>query len=726
MTQLGKGPVAALPANAIAADRPVDAGRVLGVLAGNLDGMIFRCAIDAEWTLHFVSSGCEVLTGFSAEELVHRRTVSLETLTHPDDRLRVRQHITAALARGERYRVEYRIQRKDGSTCWVHERGAAVSDEQGETVLEGFIEDISEWVSTFARLEEAELRYRSIFENSEVGMYQTSEEGHYLAANHALARLYGYESPQALIDSLSDIASALYVDPRRRAQFKRLIEADGVVRDFESEVRCHDGRRIWISENAHAVHAADGSFRYYEGTVEDVSERRRYQRQLEHQASRDALTGLPNRSLLQDRLDHSIARANRNGEQLAVLFIDLDNFKVINDSLGHAAGDELIVEMAHRLKHCVRDCDTVARYGGDEFVLILEGLRREDEVVQMLERIQHVVALPMPLSGHALQVSCSMGVAVYPAHGHDLDTLLRHADAAMYQAKGERKGSYRFYTAHLNEAAQERLRLESALHRALPQDEIRVAYQPKVDAVGRVSGCEALMRWHSLEVGEVPPDRFIPLAEETGLILPLTEHVLRAACRQAAAWRAQGLGCASVAVNLSAAQFREKDLVRRVTEVLRETGLPPEQLELEITEHSLVADVDRAAATLRALKEIGVSIALDDFGTGYSSLAYLKRFPVDTLKIDKSFVMACDREDDARAIARAVISLGHSLGMRVVAEGVETAEQFSILVAAGCDEFQGYLFSRPLPPQALHEYLRAAGHSAVREVWARPPLARMA
>lgn len=695
----------------LAALRDIDGHRVLAVLAGNLDGMVFRCALDEHWTLHFVSAGCLALTGYTEHELIQQRLATLEAMTEAEDRRRVRRHIEQAMSRGGRYRVEYRIRRKDGQVRWVQERGTMVADEYGETVLEGFIEDITDWVETIFRLEEAELRYRSIFENSEVGMYQTSEDGRYLAANHALARLYGYASPQALVAGLSDIANALYVDPTRRAQFKQRIEADGVVRDFEAEVRCADGRRIWIAENAHAVHAADGSFLYYEGTVEDITDRRRYQQQLEHQASRDALTGLPNRSLLQDRLDQSIARANRQRDQLAVLFIDLDNFKVINDSLGHAAGDQLIVEMALRLRQCVRDCDTVARYGGDEFVLILEGHWQEEETAQTLERIQHVVAQPVALAGHSLQVSCSIGVAVYPAHGRDLGTLLRHADAAMYQAKGERKGSYRFYTAQLNEVAHQRLELESALRRALEREEITVAYQPKVDALGRPTGCEALMRWYNPSLGQVPPDRFIPLAEETGLVVPLTHWVLRSACLQASQWLADGKEFGSVAVNLSAAQFRDKDLVRLVGEVLAETRLPPRYLEFEITESSLVADVDRAAATLRGLKALGLRVALDDFGTGYSSLAYLRRFPVDTLKIDRSFVSACDREEDARAIARAVISLGHSLGKSVVAEGVETVGQFHMLVAAGCDEFQGYLFSRPLAPDAAGRFLsqRQAG-----------------
>jgi diguanylate cyclase (GGDEF)-like protein/PAS domain S-box-containing protein len=685
----------------------VDLARVFGTLAGNLQGMIFRRDIDAHWSLCFVSAGSLSLTGYSPTELINERAITLEQMIEPDDRRRVRSVVELARFQGGRYRVEYRIRRKDNHVIWVQERGCFVPDEYGRMVIEGFIEDVSESLDIILRLEEAELRYRSIFENSEVGMYQTSEAGHYLAANAALARLYGYDSPASLISGLSDIGARLYVDPARRAQFKSLIEADGAVRDFESEVLKRDGHRIWISENAHAVHAADGCFLYYEGTVEDVTERRSYQRQLEQQASRDVLTGLPNRSLLQRRLEQSISRAHRAHEQFALLFVDLDNFKIINDSLGHAAGDQLIIEMGERLRACVRDFDTVARYGGDEFVLIIEGYSSEEDSVATLKRIQRSVARPFALVGHSLQVSCSIGVALYPAHGQDHDTLLRHADAAMYEAKGARKGSYRFYSANLQQSAHERLTLDIALRGALEGGEISVAYQPKVDAIGRPCGCEALMRWNSPKLGSVPPDQFIALAEELGLLIPLSGFVLEKACCDMMAWLAAGFDIGKIAVNLSASQFREAGLIEQVSAALAASGLPGRYLEVEITESVLMADVDRAVACLGALKDMGISVALDDFGTGYSSLAYLRRLPVDSLKIDRSFVAACDREADARAIARAIISLGHSLGKEVVAEGVETLSQYRLLASAGCNEFQGYLFARPMPAAAIGDWLRA-------------------
>lgn len=680
-----------------------DSARILRMLLQHLDNMVFRCAVDEPWTLHFVSDACRGLTGYSAEELKGRPGLSLESLTHPDDRQRVRRAVDAAVARRGSYRVDYRIRCRDGSEKWVHERGSYVAGEGGVPTLEGYIEDISERLQTEVRLAEAEMRYRSMFENSVVGMFQTSPDGRYLAANQALAELYGYASPAELIAGLSDIASRLYVQAGRRDEFERQIRRDGKVRDFESEVYRRDGRRIWISENAHAVRAADGSVLCYEGTVEDVTQRRDYQAQLEYHATHDLLTGLPNRNLLQDRLEQAINSARRSRSEVAVAFVDLDNFKFVNDSLGHAVGDRLLVEMANRLKRCMRSTDTVARYGGDEFVLLLGEQSGLGNVVHTLERVLAALHEPVLLDGHDLRPTGSIGVSLYPLNGADLETLLRQADTAMYHAKVSGKGCFQFYTAELNAAASERLMLESALRRAVAAGELSVAYQPKVDAGGRVVGCEALVRWEAAEGGPISPARFIPLAEETGLIRPITDFVLRSACREAVAW-----GGIHVAVNLSARLFADNDLVGQIADVLAETGLPAACLQLEITEGILVGDVERAVNILGALKELGVSIAVDDFGTGYSSLAYLKRFPIDVLKIDRSFIMECEKGEDALAIAKAIIFLGHSLGLSIVAEGVEKPEQFAVLAEHGCEEFQGYHFSRPLPPAQFRDFLRRA------------------
>jgi diguanylate cyclase (GGDEF)-like protein/PAS domain S-box-containing protein len=679
----------------------------MSTLFSSLDGMLFRCLVDDDWTLLSVSPGCRELTGYAAEDLVGSSINSLESLTHREDRRAVRGTILAALDTGSRYRIEYRIVCRDGEEKWVLERGVGVADEAGRGVIEGYLEDITDRVQAQIQLAETELRYRSIFENSVVGMFQSTENGRYLAANPALASLYRYPTPEALIGSLADIGTGLYVDPRRRDDFKRVMQRHGRVSDFESEVYCHDGGRIWISENAHAVCAPDGTLLYYEGTVEDITERHRYQSVLQHQATHDPLTGLPNRNLLQDRLEQAVQLAQRQGSKVVLAFVDLDNFKVINDSLGHAAGDELLIEIAARLRQSLRGIDTVARYGGDEFVLIMGEQASSDDTRHLLDRVLASVQAPLTLEGHALRINCSIGVSVYPDDAQDLDSLLRVADVAMYHAKKGGKGQYHFYTRDLNQVAQDRFVLESALQGAIEHNELTVVYQPKVDAAGRVRGFEALVRWNSAGHGLVTPDRFIPLAEETGQILAIGQQVLYAACRAAAAWPLVDGEALSVAVNLSARQLKEPGLPALVADALAVSGLPPECLELEITESMLMGDVEHTIGVLKSIRELGVRIAVDDFGTGYSSLSYLQRLPIDTLKIDRSFVSGCDRGGRMMAIPHAIIFLGKTLGLHIVAEGVETEAERDMLKVCGCNEFQGYFFSRPMQAAVVAEYLLA-------------------
>ena len=691
----------------------IDSRRVLAVLIDNLEGAVFRCAIDAQWTMLFVSEGCRRLCGYGPEELVGNRESSLERLTLPADRERVRGAIMAALAGGTRYRVEYRIVCRDGAEKWVLERGAAVRDEFGEQVLEGFIEDITDQVAALRRLAEAEARYRGLFENSATGIFQSTPEGRYLAANAALARMYGYPSPVALVAGLHDIDNRLYVEPGRREEFKRLIREHGQVSHFESEVHRRDGSTLWIAETAHAVRAPDGALLYYQGTVEDISDRRRYRERLEYQASHDLLTGLPNRNVLEDRLARVREHAQREGGQVAVAFVDLDNFKVINDSLGHATGDRLLKAIGGRLSAALRSIDTVARYGGDEFVLILHHAGCTAALETTLARVLQEVARPVQLDGHELLVTCSIGVAVAPDDGEDLATLLRHADAAMYSAKSSGRAAAGFFSAALNAGATRRLHLESALRRALERREIEVHFQPKVDRHGAVSSFEALARWTSDEFGAVSPAVFIPIAEDTGLIEAITEYVLCVACREAVGWTRAGLPPLGVAVNLSPRLFRSGRLAARVAAVLEESGLPARRLEAELTEGLLMDTGIDAVGQLQALKALGVRLAVDDFGTGYSSLAYLSRFPLDILKIDQSFVASVVPGSSNAILVRAIASLGRELGLTVVAEGVETAQQWDFLREAGCDEFQGYLFARPMACGAVGDWLARASHPAL-------------
>ncbi len=685
----------------------LDRARVLDTLVNNLDGMAYRCLLDASWRMIFVSQGCLALTGYSADELVHSDAICWEDITYPLDRARVRSQIESAVAQGRRFSIEYRIRTQSGQTKWVVERGIGVLDEQGELVLEGLVEDVSTQHELLQAQQQAEQRYRSIFEHASEGIFQTTAEGRYLAANPALARLYGYPDPEALMCSLDDIGRQLYVRSGQRDLFRQIMTQHGEVLNFESEVYRADGTRLWISENAHVVRDADGRIQYYEGTVQDVSERRRHQEELERQANHDMLTGLPNRILLADRVQHEIARADRLGYYLAVVFIDLDNFKFINDSLGHGAGDELLKEIASRLQHCVRGTDTVARLGGDEFVLLLGDHFRLSTVIGLLKRVLAEIGQPVMLSGREFHVGASLGVAMYPEDGENSDALLKHADTAMYAAKNSGRNTFQFFTRELNRVADERLNIEAALRQAIEHDELDVYYQPKVDHRRRIVGVEALARWFHPEYGPVNPDRFIPIAEETGLIVPLTTAILRRAFAAAREWNRSSPTPLHVAVNLSPRLFLSGDIVAHVASLLHEAQLHPALVELEITETVFMGDSDHVVSTLRQFKDLGVLLAMDDFGTGYSSLSYLRRFPLDIIKIDRSLVTGLEHEEEVAMIARAVISLGQSLRKTVVAEGVENQAQFDFLRFQGCHEFQGYLLSRPVRQQEITELLRA-------------------
>lgn len=687
----------------------VDQARILDTLVHNLQGMAYRCLNNSEWDMIFVSQGCFDLTGFTPDELLAGGVVSWEELTHPADRAAVRAAITDDFFVGKRFELQYRIVTRVGDIKWVLERGMAVADEDGHAVIEGFIEDITARRTTLMALADAEQRYRHIFEHASEGIFQSSRAGGYLAANRALARMYGYASPDELIADLSDLDRRLYVDDTRRAVFCQLMESQGKVENFESEVFRRDGTRIWISENARTVRDSQGRILCYEGTVQDITERRRYQEALERQANYDQLTGLPNRSLLGDRLRQAIFHADRHDSMMAVVFIDLDNFKYINDTLGHAAGDELLTEMAGRLSRHLRSADTVARQGGDEFVLVLNEHAHADSVISLLERVVEVIGQPLWLGGRELQVGASLGVALYPQDGTDGDTLLKHADVAMYAAKSRGKNNYQFFTPEFNHVASERMHLEAAMRVGLEQGEFHVHFQPKVDHLRRIVGVEALARWRHPEMGVISPDRFIPIAEECGLIVALTEVIARQAFAAARRWPTVRGRPLPVAVNLSPKVFLDAQIIERVDEWLRSTGLPPEQVELEITESVFLHDHQRALHILEAFKALGVTLAMDDFGTGYSALSYLRLFPLDTIKIDRSLVEDLESREDVAMIARAVVSLGKSLRKTVVAEGVENQAQFDFLRFQGCDEFQGYLFSRPISAEAFAQLLAETG-----------------
>jgi len=446
----------------------------------------------------------------------------------------------------------------------------------------------------------------------------------------------------------------------------------------------------------------------------EVVERRNAETRLDHLAHHDPLTGLPNRLMFVEQLKHSIGLAARGRRRLAVLFVDLDRFKEVNDSLGHAVGDELLIAAARRLLGHLRTSDSLARLGGDEFVCVIEDIKDAREAGNVAGKLIELLSQPFVIDEHELFVSASIGICVYPDDGDSIDVLVRNADTAMYQAKANGRSRSHFYSPEMTAYARERAHIERLLRRAIDNRELAVHYQIKVTPAGQPCGAEALVRWHNAELGDVSPVRFIPLAEETGIIVPLGEWVLREACRQMVAWQAQGLDMPRVAVNLSVKQTERADIVDTVRRVLAETGLAPAALELEITE-SMIMNADNALALLEALHALGIHLAIDDFGTGYSSLAYLKRLPINTLKIDRAFITGIGDNAGDEAIIRTVFALAASLGLTTVAEGVDHPTQLDFLGRLGCDQIQGYLFSTPLPADefaALWHRLAAAERSA--------------
>ncbi len=683
-----QGPAQALPS---------EAARLLNSIVGHLVGFVYRCCDDKQWTMEYVSGGFQSLTGHAPADLLGNRVISYNELIHPDDRARVAETSTTGMGEGARISIEYRLCHRDGSVRWVSERAVRVRDRPTSSwKWEGFIENITDRKRAEQALNEANERYQSIFENALEGIFQVTPEGHLLVANPAMARMFGYDSPAELLAELRDIPRQLYVEPERRDEYRRQIEGQGSVSNFEFQAFRKNGEVIWVSENAHVRrNTADGSI-YYEGTLEDITDRRVYQAQIERQANYDALTGLANRTLLNGRLHQAISRAAESASEIAVVFIDLDQFKFINDTYGHALGDGLLQSMADRLRSCVRDSDTVARQGGDEFVLLLQGYRTED-LAGVVQRLHASIALPWRSGRREFHVTSSIGVSVYPSDGDTADVLLRNADAAMYKAKENGRNAVQFFTAELNHALVERLDIEHRLRGALARNQFLLHYQARIDMdTGRIAGAEALLRWRVPQRGLVSPARFISVAEDTGLIVPIGRWVLHTACKQARDWQLAGLPPIVVSVNVSPRQFREGNIVATIAEALRATGLEARYLQIELTEGLAMHGAEKYVEMLGQIKALGIQIAVDDFGTGYSSLSYLKRFPVDQLKVDRSFVIDLATDPDDAVIVQAIIALGHKLNLRVVAEGVETADQLEFLRQAGCDEMQGYLFGMPM------------------------------
>lgn len=546
-------------------------------------------------------------------------------------------------------------------------------------------------------------RFKLLFDRNLAGVYRATIDGQILDCNNACAKILGFSSRTDLSGSriFDTFVSAEDVD-----DLLRRLRRDGAVSAFESCLHRRDGEAIWVLQNINIAVASPGK-EILEATLIDITDRKRAEEQIRYQAYHDALTDLPNRTLFKDRLSLALAHANRRGHQVAVLFLDLDGFKLINDSFGHTVGDHLLQGMASRLKTCMREEDSVARVGGDEFTLLLMDLRSPADATVVARKILETVARPITVDGHELYVNCSIGISISPADGEDSETLLKNADNALYRAKEAGRNRYQLCTPSMNRLAVARLSLENALRQAIDRNEFLVHYQPQFDLRTRkITGIEALLRWDRPGKGIVRPDAFIGAAEESRLIIPIGDWVLQAVSRQARSWDSEKLPV-RVAVNVSAAQFQQRDLVRTIREALDHWSIAPDHLEMEITESTAMQNPELTAGILQELKNLGVSVVIDDFGVGHSSLNYLKRFPIDGLKIDKTFVQDVTRDESDAAIVSAVIAMARALKLRVTAEGVETEEQMAFLQMHDCSQIQGYLLSRPLPAESVTALLRA-------------------
>lgn len=548
--------------------------------------------------------------------------------------------------------------------------------------------------------------FEALYLSTPIMMHSLDPSGRLVAVSDFWLETLGYRREEVLGRPLTDFFTAVSRSFAEQTALPHFFQV-GMVRDVPYQMVKKDGAVIDVLISATAERAADGTILRSMAGIVDVTERKKAEEEIQRLAHYDALTGQPNRYLLQDRLQHSLAQAEREGHKVGVMFVDLDRFKWINDTLGHAAGDEILKKVAVRLQDCVRKTDTVARLGGDEFVVLLYGFDADEEPSHFAQRFLDALNEPMHLEGVELFNSASIGIAIFPMDGRDVDSLLRNADTAMYAAKELGRNTFQFFSARMNARVKEKLRMESRLRNALKAEELFIEYQPQIDVrTCKVDGFEALARWHDPQEGLIPPARFIPVAEETGLIHPLGEWILRSACRQASAWQRVGHPPVRIAVNISFQQLRRFDFIEMIEGILDETGLPAHCLEIEMTESVIMDNIQDAITTLTDLKVRNIHLAIDDFGTGYSSLIYLKHFPFDRVKIAQEFIRTVPDDSEDMAIVQAILVMAASLKLDVIAEGVEKRSQLDFLRARRCHAMQGFYFSPPLPADEMSGYLR--------------------
>lgn len=644
------------------------------------------------------NKSAERLFGYTAAEAVGKHILFL--YADPDAEDDSEGFRDAFLENGGR-ELEVRRRRKSGEIFWASLQLSLLRDDDGEPCgLIGYLTDITSRIEA-----ERTMRLQArIFEHSAESILIADAQRRILSVNPAFTRITGYASEEVIGQPQSLLRSDRHAEAFYKEIWQR-VEQDG---SWHGEIwsRRKNGEEFPNWASISLVRNREGEVANYFSILTDITERKVAEERIHYLAYYDGLTGLPNRAMLFRLVDQALVTARRNRLHGAILFVDLNRFKPINDTLGHAVGDALLQKVAERLRAAVRSEDVVARLGGDEFVVALFDITRREHAAVVAQKLLAALELPFALEGNEFQIGAAIGISVYPRDGFDTEALLRMADIAMYRAKQSGQDGYAYYSHEMNQRALDHLRIESGLRHALESDELLLHYQPKVDlASGRIVGAEALVRWQHPERGMVPPGEFIPIAEESGLIVRLSAWVLEAALRQARVWQTEGLAGVKIAVNLSARDF-SPGLARRVEQLLAQHEVSPQWLELEITEGMLTHSSEDVIAMMDALAALGVTLALDDFGTGYSSLAYLKRFPIDTLKIDQSFVRGIPHDGNDCAIAGAIVSMAQRLGHRVIAEGVETVAQLGFLQSLGCQEIQGYLFSPPVPPDSFAAMVR--------------------
>ncbi|MBI5918259.1 MAG: EAL domain-containing protein [Nitrosomonadales bacterium] len=638
--------------------------------------------------------------GYAKDELLGMHITQLDP---PEFAARVPERIAAIRKHGQAFFESAHIHR-NGSIMPV-EVHSKLFVMEGQQVLFSVVRDISRHKLILQALRKSEQRYRSLFNHMVEGvaycqmLYDQNGlplDFRYVEVNPAFESLTGLNHITG--KTSTEIGHGLIAGTPETFRIYAKVVSEGQPAQFETHI---DALGRWLAVSAYAT--GDDSFI---AVLHDITERKIAEAQINFLAHHDQLTGLPNRVLVQDRVEQAIAHADRNGGKVALLFLDLDDFKAINDTLGHFVGDGLLKEIAKRLRDCVRETDSVSRQGGDEFLIVLSGINDTDAISYFSTKILQRLAEPYHIEHHDLSTSVSIGIAVYPDDGTNFATLLKKADTAMYHAKSEGRNTSNFFDVQMNREAEEHLGLRNRLRQALQQHEFQLYYQPQVSmSTGRITGAEALLRWNHPELGLVPPARFIPLAEDSGMIVPIGEWVLREACRQAAEWKRAGVADLVVAVNLSAVQFTRGGLEQSVISALSDSGLDPTSLELELTESILIKNTEKVLQTVQRLKALGIKLSIDDFGTGYSSLAYLGRFAVDKLKIDQSFVLDLESNPGNAAIVRAIIQMARSFGLSTIAEGVERGELLDYLRLNHCDEAQGYFIARPIPADEFRRFL---------------------